>query len=91
MKRRRKYVPLLSVITVVVLCLPGCDQRSDETSQGSPSAVSLSVASSSSPRGASSTHANIQPSLDSQAEDDHHTNGDATDGGVVGKKTHHPS
>ena len=81
MKRRRKYVPLLSVIPVVVLCLSGCDQRSDETSQSSPSAVSPSVASSSSPRGASSTHANIQPSLDSQAEDDHHANGEATDGG----------
>ncbi|MBY0794100.1 hypothetical protein [Corynebacterium parakroppenstedtii] len=79
MTRSRKYISLLSVIPVVCLCLPGCDQRNDETSQGSPSAVSPSAASPSSLRDTSNNHANIQPSLDSQAETDRHTDGDATE------------
>lgn len=86
MKRRRKYVPLLSVVPMVGLCLAGCEQGSDETSEASPSAVSPSGASPSSPNGTSNTQGNIQPSLDSQAESDQHrdgdgTNGDATEGG----------
>ena len=79
MTRSRKYVSLLSVMPVVGLCLSGCDQGSDETLQSSRSAVSPSGTSSSSPRAASSNHTNIRPSLDSQAEADRHTDGDATE------------
>lgn len=81
MKRSRKYVPLLSVVPMVGLCLSGCNPGSDETSEGLPSAVSPSAASSSSPRDTSNTHTNIQPSLDSQAESDHLTDGDAIESG----------
>lgn len=79
MTRSRKYVSLLSVVPVVGLCLAGCEQGGDETPQASPSVVSPSATSPSSPRDASNTHANIQPSLDSQTEADHHTDGDATE------------
>ncbi|MGV0348600.1 MULTISPECIES: hypothetical protein [Corynebacterium] len=81
MTRSRKYISLLSVVPVVSLWLSGCDQGSDETPQGSRSAVSPSTASPSSPRDASNSHANIQPSLDSQAESDQHRDGDGTEGG----------
>lgn len=80
MTRSRKYVPQLSVVPVVGLWLSGCGQGGDETPQGSPSAVSPSATSPSSPNGTSNNHANIQPSLDSQAEADHRTDGDSTDG-----------
>ena len=83
MTRSRKYVPLLSVVPVVGLYLVGCEQGGDETSQDAPSVVSPSAASPSSPRDTSNTHANIQPSFDSQAESDHYTDGDSTDGNAT--------
>ena len=79
MKRSRKCVSLLSIIAVVGLCLAGCEQGGDETPQASPSAVSPGGASSPNPRGASNPDANIQPSLNSQAEGDPHTYGDTAE------------